>query len=1029
MNLAKLTIDRRVFASFLTTLLCVWGLMAYYTMGKLEDPIFTVKTAAIVTLYPGASAREVEQYVTDPVERKLEEMEQLWKLRSLSRPGQSMVFVDLYDSVDSADLPQQWDLLRRKVNDIKLELPATARLSIVLDEFSDVYGIVYAISGEGMEMSELKQYARALQRDLKAVDGVKKVALEGLPQPVAYIEIDDTKIAAHNLTSLQVIDQLRTQNMVLPGGALDIGMERIRIDQKGPFKNVDDIGNTIIRGGIGNIGDDLVLLRDIADIRLGYQEPVATAMRFNGKPAITIAVTPRNGINVVAIGDTLKATIDQALQKMPAGVEIGTIAFQPDEVARSVSNFISNLAQSILIVVAVLCIFMGWRSASVVGASLLITILLTLVYMQLQGIDLHRVSVGTFIIALGMLVDNAIVVTDLFLSNLRRGMERTNAAAEAVKNTAIPLLAATVIAIASASPILFSKTAAAEFAGDLFYIMGSSLLLSWVIATTITPLLCWRFLPAPEGSSNTAWPAWVDRCRPVLDRVLRNRKLTVGALFTAIALTGLLVSKMLVNFMPPSDRPLVFLDYWLPEGGRIEQVSEDMANIEQWLLQQEGITSISTFIGSSAPRFSVTVEPEPLNKSYGQIVINVDQLARIKPLILKGDAWLKENFPHAEPRFRPIKLATADKFSIEARFSGPDPQILREISSEAKAIMTDHPNMKYIRDDWRQPVKVLAPEFNQEKARLAGVTRLDVAVALQRATSGVPVSILRNGDEQIPVMVRSTAFNRALNGARQQNDINRLMTLPVRPLIGGYSVPLGQVVDGFAMGWEESMIWRRNRKPTITVQADVDGIFASQARSDIAEAIENMDLPEGYDFAWGGEYYEERRAVNDILMQVPKAGVIMIIIMIAMFNGFRQPGVIMLTLPMALIGVVPILILSAKPFGFMALVGLIALAGMIIKNGIVLMDQINLELKNGAAPYEALCNATLNRTLAISMAALTTALGMVPLWTDPLFDQMAATIIGGLVVATILTLLIMPVFYAIFYQVPAPAIEQGNNHA
>ena len=1015
MNLAQYSINRRVFVSFLTTLLCLLGLFSYFTIGKLEDPSFTVKTAAIVVVYPGASAQEVEQYVTDPVERKLEEMSELWKLRSLSRPGQAMVFVDLYESVNSQDLPQQWDLLRRKVNDIRLELPVGAQLSLVMDEFSDVYGIVYGLTGEGIDMAELKQYARRLQRDLKAVDGVKKVTLEGVPQPVAYIDIDEAKVTAHNLTPLQVINQLRTQNMILPGGHIEMGIERIRIDQDGPYKSVEDIGNTVIRGGFGKLGEDMVLLRDIADIRKGYQDPYLTATRFNGKPSITIAITPRDGINVVAIGDRLKETVDQALSRLPIGVDIGEIAFQPDEVQKSVNNFVSNLGQSILIVVLVLWLFMGWRSASVVGASLLITILLTLVYMKVDGINLHRVSVGTFIIALGILVDNAIVITDLYLSNLRRGMERLQAASEAVRTTAIPLLAATVIAIAASSPVLFSKTASAEFAGDLFWIMCSSLLLSWVIAMTVTPLLCWRFLNVPADDGE-AYPGWVSRCRPLLEKVLAYRWLALGAVIVAIVATGYFSKYMLVNFMPPSDRPLIFLDYWLPEGGRIENVSADMKQIEDWLLQQEGVTSIGSFIGTSAPRFSVTVEPEPLNSSYGQIVINVDELERIKPLIRKGDAWLKQQFPQSEPRFRPVKLATVDKFSIEARFSGPDPQVLKTLGNEAKAIMRHHPNLKYFRDDWRQPTKVLVPRFNQEKARLAGITRLDVATAMQQATDGIPVSTLRDGEEQVPVIIRGTGFHNE-NG---KYDINRLMTLPVKPLTGGYTVPLGQVVDGFDLRWDDSMVWRRNRKPTLTVQADVEGIFASQAREDIAEAIESIELPTGYSFEWGGEYYDERRAVKDILLQVPKAGVLMIIIMVAMFNGFRQPTVILATLPMALIGVIPILIAAQKPFGFMALVGLIALSGMIIKNGIVLMDQINLELKNGLSPYEALCSATLNRTLAISMAALTTALGMVPLWVDPLFDQMAATIIGGLVVATLLTLLIMPVIYSILFKVSLP---------
>ncbi|TKB58588.1 efflux RND transporter permease subunit [Ferrimonas aestuarii] len=1007
MNPASLTINKRFFASFLTTLLCILGLYGYFALGKLEDPAFTVKTAAVVTLYPGASAEEVETRVTDVLERKFQEMGLLWKLRSVSRPGQSMVFVELIETTTGEELPQQWDLLRRKVADVKLELPLEAQISVVIDEFSEVYGMLFAVTGDGIPARELNHYAEIFQRDLKSVDGVNKVILQGQLQRSIYVEVSEADLAKYNLTPVQLFDQLQSQNLVSHPGQMTLGAERIRLAQTDTLDSVNAVENLILRAGIGSLDESRIRLGDVAKVYETDSPTPLSMSRFNGDRAITVAVNPRDGINVVAIGESLKQAIADFEAKVPQGVKVETIVFQPDEVQKSVNNFTGNLISAVLIVVAVLWIFMGWRSAGIVGMSLMITLLLTLVYMLIAKIDLHRVSVGAFILALGMLVDNAIVITDLFIAKLRQQIERTQAAVDSVKETAVPLLAATLIAIASTMPVLWSQTAAAEFAIDLVKIMASSLMLSWIIAITITPLMCWKFFKLSDNAD--AVPAWQLKAKSVIATIIIHRFKALAVIAAGLALTGILITKVTVNFMPSSDRAITFVDYWLPQGGDIQQTAADMAKIEDWLLQQPEVESIASFIGGGAPRFTVTYEPEPNDPAYGQILVNLQHFEQIPELRRRGNAFLKAQFPHADPRFRPLKLATVDKFNIEARFSGPDPVVLRQLSEQAKTIMAAHPNLQYIRDDWRQPSKVLVPQFNQEQARLAGVTRNDVNLALSRATDGLLVANIYDGDDRLPVLVRQPDSER--------NDFSNLLTLPVTPLLGPTSVPMGQVVDGFELGFEEGQIWRRNRLRTMSVQADVEGMFASQARQEIAEQIEAIELPTGYQFEWGGEFYEEQRTVIDILTQLPKSGIIMLILMVAMFNGLKQPMVIVLTIPLAMMGVVPMLLIADMPYGFMALVGLISLTGMIIKNGVVLMDQINLELAKGRSPFDALVESAVNRTLAISMAALTTVLGMIPLWWDPLFGPMAATIIGGLTVATFLTLLIMPVIYAVLYRV------------
>ncbi|WP_198419137.1 efflux RND transporter permease subunit [Motilimonas pumila] len=1015
MNLADFAIKQRTFIGFFTVLCILAGIMSYFQLGKLEDPAFTVKSAVVVTLYPGASAKEVELQVTDKIETKLQEMGSLWKLRSLSRPGSSMIFIDLKESTSAEDLPQQWDLLRRKIDDVKLQLPAAAQLSIVQDEFSEVYGMLFALHGDGIEPAQLKQYAQELQRRIKTVDGIKKVELHGVQQQIVTIDLPDERLAENGLSAAMVLNQLSTQNMMLDAGSFKAGEERIRVSQNNSFKNLDDIRNLMIKSGVGEFGSGLIRLGDVADVYYDYQQPALSESRFNGYPAVTLAVSPVNGINVVDLGQDLKDIISDYKQELPMGAEIGIVAFQPDEVHKSITGFIGNLLESIAIVVLVLWVFMGWRSASIVGSSLLITILLTLIYMNISGIDLQRVSVGSFILALGMLVDNAIVITDLFVTKLKLGRDRFAAARESVKEMALPLLAATVIAIMGATPVLFSQTDASEFSISVFQILCSSLLLSWLVAMTLTPLMCWLFIKATPAGEHSKASKFTLAYQSVIAWTVRHPVKLLACLVPLMLVTAIIVPRIAVNFIPGSDRAMVFLDYWLPNGGQVEVVSQDMAKIEQWLMQQPQVKSISTYVGSSAPRFSVTVEPEPFDGSYGQILINTHDFADIAPLIKAGDAWLAEQFPNAEPRFRNLKLATKDKFSIEARFIGPDPQVLHQLSAQAQAIIAAHPNTKYVRDDWRQPSKTLTPVIDQDLARRAGINSADITLAIRRATDGVTIAQLRQGKELIPVQVKGS-----------NTELGQLENLPVRSMLGLHAVPLGQVVKGFEMTAEESMVWRRDRVPAITVQAGVVDATPSDVRNALAADIEAIALQPGYQFEWGGEYYDERRSIDDTVNQIPKAVLLMVVILVALFNGFKQPVIIFITLPLAAIGSSWALFLLDKPFGFMALIGAVALSGMIIKNGIVLMDQIELERAQGKAIDEAIKAATLNRTMAISMGALTTALGMIPLLSDPLFDQMAATIIGGLIAATFLSLLAMPAFYRLFYR-PAPAVAPSQS--
>jgi multidrug efflux pump subunit AcrB len=1002
MNLADFAIKQRTFILFFTALSVIAGLFSYFDLGKLEDPSFTIKTAVVVTLYPGASAEEVEQQVTDTVETKLQEMASLNRLRSLSRPGMSMVFVDLKESLQSEQLPQEWDLLRRKVSDMKLLLPSTAQISVVQDEFSEVYGMLFSIHSNDASPVELRRYAEELQRRIKTVDGIKKVELHGVQPRVVHIDIPDERLAQYGLSMAQVWSQLNTQNTTFDAGKFAAGSERIRVQQSSEFSSLDDIKNLMIKGGMSELGTGLIRLGDIAEVTMGYQEPMMTENRYNGSPAVSLAMSPVTGVNVVSLGDDINRIVNEFQATLPLGVDIATVANQPEEVQKSIDNFVNNLVESVAIVFIVLAVFMGLKSATIVGTSLILTILLTLIYMNLASIDLHRVSLGTFILALGMLVDNAIVITDMMIVKINKGIDRTQAAIDSVKETGTPLFGATVIAIMGASPVIFSKTDAAEFSSSVFLIIASSLLLSWFVAMTFTALMCWIFIKPTKQSENTK----VSLYRKSVNWTVDNPLKALSALVPLILVTAFAIPSIAVNFIPQADRPILFLDYWLPNGAKVEQTSEDMKRIEAWLLEQPEVESISTYVGAGAPRFSVTIEPEPFDPAYGQILINATDFPSLSPLIARGDKWLTEEFPSADPRFRGLKLATSDKFSVEARFSGPDVDVLHDLSEQAKVILAAHPDTKYVRDDWRQKSKVLEPIINQDKIRLAGINRADIAFAMKRASEGMPLGRMNLNDELVTIQLRGT-----------ESSIESLETLPVRSLLGLHSVPLGQVIDGFELTSEETMIWRRDRVKTITAQAGV-GRYTTPAavRNSIKDQIEAIHLPNGYSLEWGGEYYDEYKAVSDILKQLPKAILLMVIILVAMFNGFKQPVIIFTTLPLAATGATFSLLLLDKPFGFMALIGAVTLTGMIIKNGIVLMDQIELERKNGRTLSDAIKEATVNRTMAISMGALTTALGMIPLLSDLLFDQMAATIIGGLAAATVLSLFVMPALYKLFYR-------------
>jgi len=1007
-NPAEFSLKHKTFIVCSIIFMLIGGLYAYFKLGKLEDPKFSVKTAVVVTRYPGASPGEVEQQVTDTIEKAVQQLGELDYIRSISRAGASIIFVDIKESCRADKLPQIWDELRRKIHDIQPQLPPGASPPEVRDDFGDVYGIFLALTGDGFSTAELKDYATILQRELLMVEDVARVELWGVQRECIYVDISRSRLSELRIRPEQIVATLRDQNMIIDPGSVDLGTQRIRLAPSGTFDTTAAIGDLVISGPEST---DLVLLKDIADIRRGYLTPPLTLMRYNGKPGIGIAISTISGGNVIAMGDAVKKRLSQLMLDFPTGIDIGTISYQSETVRESVNTFIINLAESVAIVIGVLLLAMGLRSGLLIGGGLILSILGSFIVMMFMGIDLQRTSLGALIIAMGMLVDNAIVVTEGSLVRLQMGEDRLTAATAPATDTAWPLLAATLVAILAFIPIKLSNRAVGEYCESLFQVVGISLFISWILAMTATPVFCERFLRI-KPSRQTSDP-YAGRTFQLYKRLLEaslHRKTVVLLLIPVLlAASGYGLRYVKKIFFPQSTRAQFMVDYWLPEGSRIQSVSDDLKTAEAFLMKFPEVVSIGTCIGSGPPRFYLPYEPELINPAYGQMIVNVTSRESIGKIAPAVEQYVKAQFPQAEPRIRLYPLGPSTEFKIEARFSGPDPVLLRDLSEKAKAVMAENLHTKDVRDDWRQRVKLWVPEFSQPRARRAYVSRQHVAASLRQMTTGAPVGFYREDDELMPILVGTPE--------QEKKDLDNLSNTPVWGF-GPKSLPLAQVVRNVTIEWEDPLIRRRNRRPTITAQCDPIGeITATEVLSEIRPKIEAIALPRGYTLEWGGEYEKSIQSKTSVYEKLPVALIPMILIVVALFNGIRQTLIIFLILPLSMIGITIGLLATRQPFGFMAMLGALSLIGMLIKNAVVLLDQIESEIRSGTEAYNAVVKSCVSRMRPVLMASVTTIFGMAPLLTDPMFSAMAVTIMSGLLFATLLTLILVPILYALFYNI------------
>ncbi len=1011
MDIARYTIAKRTSVWVLIALTLLGGYLSYLKLGRFEDPEFVLRQAVIATPYSGATAQEVSDEVTDVIEGAVQSLQEVKEIKSVSRQGMSEVTVEikLEFAKNSDQLQQVWDKLRRKISDAERALPPGAGPSIVNDDFSDVYALFYAVTGEGYSDKQLQDYIDSLQREIVLVPGVAKTATLAEQTEAIFVEISSDSLAQFGVSAQNIFDVLQKQNLVTVAGTIETDSMRIPVIPRSNIDSFDDLKNLQVAVGDNNT---VVRLGDIATLSRGYKTPETMLMRFNGQRAIGFGVSNVTGGNVVNMGDAVKARIAELESQRPIGIELNPISLQSDSVRASVSNFIDNLMAAVVIVFLVILVFMGLRSGVIIGFVLLLTVAGTLCIMLIDNIAMQRISLGALIIALGMLVDNAIVVTDGVLARLKKNpnADKEQIVSEVVKSTQWPLLGGTLVGIFAFSAIGLSPSDMGEYAGSLFWVICYSMLLSWVFAVTVTPMLCYDFLKVKTTDKEDKPNAVFTFYKGVLTWVITHRLISGGLVIATLVITLWGAQYVPPGFMPESQRAQFVVDVYLPQGSDIKRTEKIIGEMEKDVKGKEGITNITSFIGGGALRFMLTYAPEARDPSYAQLLIDIDDYNKIAPLISELQSELDAKYPDASIKVWKFMLGRGGGKKIEAGFKGPDSKVLRQLAEQAKTIMLNDPNLIAVQDDWRQQVPVLMPVYSADEAQRYGLTTQEINQAIAQTLSGRQIGVYRENQDLISIMVRPPENERTHERAIENTEVLSYTT--------GTNVPVSQLVESVDLVYQDAILRRIDRIPTILVQADpAPGILTADAFDGVREKIEAIELPAGYELIWYGEFKASKDANEGLFMAAPYGFSAMILAVIFMFNAMRQPLVIWLTAPLALVGVIVGLILFQTPFEFMAILGFLSLIGMMVKNAIVLVDQTDAEIAEGKTAFDAIIDSCLSRAKPVLLGAFTTILGVAPLIVDPFFKSMAVTIMFGLLFATILTLVIIPLFYSIFFNV------------
>lgn len=1009
MKFIDYSIKNTIVVRFIVILIIIGGFFSYIKLGKLEDPEFKIKEALVITLYPGASPHETELFVTDKIEQALQKIPNIEFTESVSKHGYSQVKIKLNESVKSKNLQQYWDNVRKKISDAQIGLPNGVVPSIVLDDYGDVYGMFFAITSDGYSYSELSKYTDYIEKELHSIPGIAKTNIFGDPKETMEILIDRSKINSMGISTKTIALSLLSENLITGGGSIDYGNLVVNIKYNNEINTVEKLKNLIIFSGKLPKGNtEIIRLGDIATIKKGYSYPMKEKMYYNGKPAIGLSLSPLAGTNIINTGKNIDAKINKLKEVLPIGVNIEKVYYQPDLVSSSINVFVINLIISIITVVGVLLLIMGIKSGLIIGSGLILSILGTLIAMLFIKVDLQRVSLGSFIIAMGMLVDNSIVIVDNTLVNLNKNLGIDISLENATKKPAIPLLGATLIAVLAFLPAYLMPTYMGEYVGSCFWVIGISLILSWGLCLTQTPTYCKLFLTKKDLKTPSSREIkFYSKARNILIFLINHSKITLTVIGCSLSFSIFLLTFIPKTFFPDSNKKGFTVNLWCPEGSKINTVENASLKLNDFLSKDKKIKNITLTIGASPSRYYVSTIPEFPNSSFGEIIVNINHLKDLNTIATKVLEFSNKNLPGVMVSIRKYPNGTAVEYPIEYEFSGPDPEVLRTLSEKAMAIMNNTPGTLNVKTNWRNKTLALNGTFSQVNAKKIGITPFDVTTSILRSSNGMPIGKIKDNDSLITVVMKE----------KKSGEIADIGKIPIWGFLGK-AQPLSSIIKNQKLEFENSQIWRKNRVRTIKVQCDVPiGENPDKIRNLMLKKIEAIKLPENYNGKWGGLFSEQLKNIKALLASVPLPLILMFTICVFLFASVKMAALIFLMVPLALIGIAPGLLITGKSFGFMSAVGLIALSGIMIKNIIVLMDEINFQIKAlNKEPQIAVVDSSVSRIRAVGLAALTTIFGMIPLLMDPLYGDMAATIIFGLFASTILTLFIFPVIYLFAYK-------------
>jgi len=945
MNLAGYAVNNKQVINFLLIISILGGVIAFDMLGKREDAPFVIKEAIFVTYYPGANQYEVEEQVTEIIERELQSHPLVDWIKSESRPGFSYVRVSMYQYIPKENFQQIWDELRRKVLDVQPQLPKEASTIFVNDDFGDVFGIYYAITAdEGFTYEELEDYAQFIKQNLATVNDAAKVELFGIQDRVINIYISEQKLANSGVTPANIQDALTSQNKLVNAGQFEAGKIEVRVDATGTFQSLEEIENLIITGRDGN----QIRLRDIASVEKDYIDPPAAMMRMNSKPAIGLGIATRIGGNSVKMGEKVRNRLEEIEVMLPHGIELNGIYFEDEVAVKANNDFLINLAISVSIVVFIILLAMGVRAGVLIGTSLIFTIMATLLFMLPAGIELHRTSLAAIIIAMGMLVDNAIVVTDNAQIRIKRGMKRRQALVEGATIPQWGLFGATVIAVLSFLPLYLAPNNTAEIIKPLFVVLAISLMLSWFFALTQTPVFGdWLLKESKGGEVKDPYDTpFYAKLTKFIEAVIAWRWVTLGAVIGLFVLSMYLFKYVKEDFFPAINKAEFKVDYFLPQGSDIRALESEINEMEEFLLARDDIENVSISLGAAPLRYYLATVAWSSRPNYANLLIETSDFRAADSVMGIFKAYLENNFPDGLSIFYKFKVSPYPDAVVEATFQGPDEKVLRDLADQAKAIMRAEKRVENVRDGWGEKTMKIEPVYSQNKGRIANVSRAEMANAIQRVTDGQQVGTYRENEYTMPILLKDVN--------RDYYDYSNLGSLPIMSSTGEI-VSLDQITEGLELGWEERVITKYNRERCLAAQCDpIPGIGNKEVEAILMPLIEDIPLPPGYSLWWDGIYEDQVLASEAIMSKMAIAVLLIVSILMLLFGDFRKVTIVLLMIPLVMIGVSFAFLASGLFFGFFAILGLLGLVGMVIKNAIVLLDQADLEMKeNGKSKYQS----------------------------------------------------------------------------